>query len=65
MDTQTGEIRGFTAGEAVRVFMDSRWVPLDRLPDPKCKRCHGLGNVGREVVTDKYVVCRCTTIEGE
>ncbi len=63
MDTETGAIRPFTAKEAVGVFAGTRWIPLDQLPDPNCKHCHGRGHTGRNLVTNKYVPCRCTILE--
>jgi hypothetical protein len=36
------------------------FVPLKRLPKKNCKRCHGLGNLGKNLTTGKYVPCSCT-----
>ncbi len=34
-------------------------IPVKRMPNPKCKRCYGVGNLGRNVETNKYVACPC------
>lgn len=62
MDTTTGKIHMIPPGQAV----PSHFVPLGRLPDPKCPICKGKGKTGPKVVGKKknrrivFVPCQCT-----
>lgn len=48
-----------TADEMMAKFMPDV-VPLKRLPDPKCRKCYGVGHRGKNLSTGKYVPCNCT-----
>ncbi len=48
-----------TADEMLAKFMPGV-VPLSRLPDPKCRKCYGVGHRGKNLTTGKYVPCCCT-----
>lgn len=50
---------GMSMDEAMAKFLPDI-KPLKNLPDPKCKRCYGLGNLGKNLTTGKYVPCSCT-----
>lgn len=75
MDADTGEIIKIDDKELEKWFgknavvssadmlkaMERRnLIPLKRLPLKNCKRCHGVGNLGRNVLTNMYVPCPCT-----
>jgi hypothetical protein len=67
MDTMTGEIKQFKTKEEFEANKLAReaagqkpLVPLDDLPKPNCKKCHGRGYVGTNVLTKEKVVCLCT-----
>lgn len=60
MDTTTGQIKTFKdAEELSKAIASGDWVKLDKMPNPKCTRCYGLGHTGRNLNTGKYVPCRC------
>lgn len=40
-------------------------IEVAREPDPGCKRCYGRGHVGKDVVTGRYVTCRCCRQKGK
>lgn len=36
-----------------------QWYYIGKVPKSGCKRCYGTGLVGRNLVTKKFVSCRC------
>ncbi len=48
-----------TADQMMAKFMPDH-VPLKRLPTKACKRCYGVGHLGKNLTTNKYVPCSCT-----
>ena len=51
--------RKMNADDFMRKFMP-QMIPVKRLPKKNCKICHGSGNLGRNVLTNKFVPCPCT-----
>ncbi len=78
MDTNTGEIieldeaklakltgkEGFRTSADILRAMDARGlVPVAGLPSKSCKKCHGVGHLGRNVLTDRYLPCVCIKVK--
>lgn len=60
MDVETGEIKEFVSSDKLQMAMhNGSWIQVDKMPDPKCKKCYGMGHHGRNTVTNLYVPCRC------
>lgn len=60
MDVKTGEIREFdSASELQKALATGHWEQIDKLPDPKCKKCYGRGYTGYDTVRKRYNICRC------
>lgn len=55
MDITTGKIRELKNDEEPVEYE----VELARLPDPKCRRCYGLGHLGRNLITKMFIICKC------
>jgi len=34
--------------------------PLKRLPGKKCNHCYGVGHLGKDLTTGKFIPCSCT-----
>lgn len=58
-DDSGSPIPGMSMEEAMAKFLPDV-KPLKKLPDPKCNHCYGLGNLGKNLTTGKYVPCSCT-----
>ncbi|MGB1261221.1 MAG: hypothetical protein ACPG6P_14345 [Akkermansiaceae bacterium] len=63
MDTKTGQIISTPIGTK----LSDSIVPIDRLPDPKCPKCHGKGHYGNPTRVGsgkkaawQYLPCECT-----
>lgn len=60
MDVKTGEIREFkNETELEKAQRTGEWVELGKRPNPGCKKCHGRGHRGKDIVTNRYVPCKC------
>ena len=48
MDTTTGQIKEFKDGaELNKAIATGNWEELDKMPNRNCKRCYGLGHLGK------------------
>lgn len=57
MNSDTGQIRAFENSEQARkAGFDTE---LKGKPKSNCKKCSGLGHVGRNIDTGKYDPCTC------
>ena len=56
MNIDTGEVRKIELWE----LAGEREVIFDQPPDPKCKKCYGVGHTGRNILTGLFVPCVCT-----
>ncbi len=58
MNVETGEIK-----EADKITLEEivsdKWKELGMRPNPGCKKCHGRGYIGRNVLTNKIIMCQC------
>lgn len=60
MNVETGEIKEFKdETELEKAQRTGEWVRLERRPNPGCKHCHGQGHRGKDIVTDRYILCSC------
>lgn len=63
MDTNTGEIREFDSRDSLqKAVATGEWEQLRKRPDKNCKTCYGRGYIGYDLVSRKYVVCRCVKL---
>ena len=53
------DFQSMTPEQFMEAFMPGQ-VPLERLPDKRCKKCYGRGHRGRNAETGKFVPCSCT-----
>lgn len=58
MDVKTGEIKAIDE-LSDEELLRGRWEELGKRPNPGCKRCHGRGWIGRDVVTGNVIQCKC------
>lgn len=58
MHEDTGEIKEIEKLTA-KQLASRKWKELDKKPNPSCKRCYGRGYIGRDVITDRVIECRC------
>ena len=58
MDTETGKIKPMDELTPEQIA-SGRWIELGKRPKPGCKHCHGRGWIGRDIVTNKVIVCKC------
>jgi hypothetical protein len=71
MDPKTGEIREYDPQELMQIKHNRKkrglkpLIELEKLPDPKCKKCYGKGWTGRDKDTGDVVPCRCVLSETE
>ncbi len=64
MDTGTGQIYEFKNQEDLDEAVRTRGlVALKGKPKKNCKRCYGLGHLGKDTVTNKYILCPCVKKE--
>jgi len=60
VDPKTGEIIKFDNEEELMKAMKARkLVALKGMPKKSCKKCHGRGYVGFDIVKREYIVCSC------
>ncbi len=58
MNVETGEVKEI--GELTpEEIASGKWKELGKRPNPGCKRCHGRGYIGRDVVSGNVIECRC------
>lgn len=58
MNVETGEIKETNELTPAEIA-SGRWKKLGKRPNPGCKRCHGRGYIGVDVVTKTVIECRC------
>ena len=58
MDKETGEIKDLNELTSEDIA-SKRWVELGKRPNPGCKKCHGRGWVGREITSNRVIICKC------
>ena len=73
MDRETGAIREFSeaeiekmvgslpanAADLLKAMDEHGFIPVAGFSDSDCKKCHGLGHLGRNLTTHHYVPCTC------
>lgn len=58
MNPDTGEISIVEEQESPVVQPDF-YFGIEKLPNPKCKKCFGRGYIGRDILTDHVIPCKC------
>ena len=57
MNSYTGHIKEFQSLEEAQ--RQGYAIEMKCGPDPKCKKCYGLGHVGKNIDTGQYEPCQC------
>ena len=39
--------------------------PIAKMPKPNCRRCYGLGHLGKDIKSGKYIKCVCVLNDDE
>lgn len=55
MHEDTGEIKAFSSNKP----LPEKWRAIGGIPKSSCPHCYGRGYIGRNVTTNKIVICRC------
>jgi len=64
VDPKTGEILEFDSQEELEAAKRVRkLIELRGKPKKSCKKCHGLGHVGFDIIEQEYIVCGCVKKE--
>ena len=60
MDVKTGDILTFDNDQDLKDAQKIRdMVELKGQPKKNCKKCYGVGHLGRDVNTHKFILCPC------
>ena len=64
MDPKTGEILEFDNEKELEAAKKIReLVELKGMPKKSCKKCHGQGHVGFDIINQVYIICSCVKKE--
>jgi len=64
MDPKTGEILEFdNEKELMEAVKARKLVALKGMPKKSCKKCHGRGHTGFDIIKQEYVICSCVKKE--
>jgi len=58
VDEETEEIKESSKLTPVEIA-SGRWKELGKRPNPGCRRCHGRGYIGFDMITHKVIECIC------
>lgn len=64
MDVETGKVLEFNNDKELEAAKRVRkLVELKGKPKRSCKKCHGRGYIGQNMVSREYIICRCVKKE--
>lgn len=62
MNPNSGQIHQFETKAELRsaeAEAGVKFIPLKGMPKKSCRKCHGLGHLGRDVTSGQFTPCRC------
>jgi|6_EtaG_2_1085325.scaffolds.fasta_scaffold04674_9 hypothetical protein len=60
---ETKQERAYNQNDPIQTAIHNNdWTNTSQRPDKKCKMCYGRGNLGYNILSKKYLVCKCVKI---